>query len=62
LLFSGGLLKETSLDKTKLGKYYRTTVPESVRKLLQMEDDFVEWVLNDEKYVRKDSSEGMANG
>jgi len=53
-------LKETSLDKTKLGKYYRTTVPESVGKLLQMEDDFIEWFFNNGKiYVRKDSSEGM---
>ena len=53
-------MKEISPDKTKMGKYYRTTVPESVGKLLQMEDDFIEWFFNDGKiYVRKDSSEGM---
>jgi succinate dehydrogenase flavin-adding protein (antitoxin of CptAB toxin-antitoxin module) len=50
-------LKKTSLDKTKLGKYYtpysnRTTVPENVRKLLQIEEsDLIEWVFNDEKYT-----------
>jgi len=53
-------LKKTSLDKTKMGKDYWTIVPESVRKLLQMEDDFVERFSNDGKiYVRKDSSKGM---
>jgi bifunctional DNA-binding transcriptional regulator/antitoxin component of YhaV-PrlF toxin-antitoxin module len=46
---------EVSLEKTKLGKYCRTTVPESVRKLLQVgEGEFVEWVFNDGRiYVRK---------
>jgi hypothetical protein len=53
-------LKEISLDKTKLGKYYtpysnRTTVPESVRKPLQIEkSNLIEWVFNDGKiYIGK---------
>ncbi|MCQ5373717.1 MAG: type II toxin-antitoxin system PrlF family antitoxin [Candidatus Methanomethylicia archaeon] len=45
---------EVVLDKTRLGKFYRTTVTESVRKSLNVgQGDFVEWVFNDGKmYVR----------
>jgi len=54
------LSKEIALDKTKLGKFNRTTVPESVRKLLQVkEGDFVEWIFNDGRiFVKKASCEG----
>ena len=50
--------KEVILSKTKIGRYYRTTVPESVRKFLEVkEGDEVEWVFNDGKiYVRKATS------
>lgn len=53
------LSKEIALDKTKLGKFNRTTVPESVRKLLQVkEGDYVEWIFNDGRIlVRKASYE-----
>jgi hypothetical protein len=46
--------EEVVLDKTRLGKFYRTTVTESVRKSLNVgQGDFVEWVFNDGKmYVR----------
>jgi bifunctional DNA-binding transcriptional regulator/antitoxin component of YhaV-PrlF toxin-antitoxin module len=47
--------REVVLDKTRLGRFYRTTVPESVRKFLNVgQGEFVEWVFNDGKiYVRK---------
>jgi len=51
------LSSEIALDKTRIGKFYRTTVPESVRKLLRVgEGDYVEWVFNEGKiFVRKAS-------
>jgi AbrB family looped-hinge helix DNA binding protein len=54
------LSKEIALDKTKLGKFNRTTIPESVRKLLQVkEGDFVEWIFNDGRiFIRKASYKG----
>jgi AbrB family looped-hinge helix DNA binding protein len=54
------LSKEIALDKTKLGKFNRTTIPESVRKLLQVrEGDYVEWIFNDGKiFIRKASYKG----
>jgi AbrB family looped-hinge helix DNA binding protein len=54
------LSKEITLDKTKLGKFNRTTIPESVRRLLQVkEGDFVEWIFNDGRiFIRKASYKG----
>ncbi|RLF01439.1 MAG: hypothetical protein DRK00_11455 [Thermoprotei archaeon] len=51
--------KEIVLCKTKVGRYYRTIIPESVRKFLEVkEGDEIEWVFNDGKiYVRKATSE-----
>ena len=45
------------LAVTRIGKYYRTTVPREVRKILELnEDDEIEWVLeNDRIIVRKRS-------
>jgi len=45
------------LAVTRIGKYYRTTVPREVRKILELnENDEIEWVLeNDRIIVRKRS-------
>jgi len=45
------------LATTRIGKYYRTTVPREVRKILELnENDEIEWVLeNDRIIVRKRS-------
>ena len=35
------------LAKTRIGKYFRTTVPREVRKILEVsENDEIEWILN----------------
>ena len=40
------------LAKTRIGKYYRTTVPREVRKILEVkENDMVEWVLEKDKII-----------
>ena len=40
------------LAVTRIGKYYRTTVPREVRKILELdENDEVEWVLENGKIV-----------
>jgi len=37
---------------TRIGKYYRTTVPREVRKILELnENDEIEWVLENDKIV-----------
>jgi bifunctional DNA-binding transcriptional regulator/antitoxin component of YhaV-PrlF toxin-antitoxin module len=56
--------REVVLDKTRLGRFYRTTVPESVRKFLNVcQGDYVEWVFNDGKiYVRKALSSSGGGG
>ncbi len=42
------------LARTKVGKYFRTTVPREVRKILEIkENDIVEWILEDNKIVIK---------
>jgi len=43
------------MARTRVGRYYRTTVPREVRKLLELrENDEVEWVFeNGVVYVRK---------
>jgi len=48
-----------TLATTRIGKYYRTTVPREVRKLLGInENDLIEWVFEDGKViVRKASGE-----
>jgi bifunctional DNA-binding transcriptional regulator/antitoxin component of YhaV-PrlF toxin-antitoxin module len=47
------------LAKTRIGKYFRTTVPREVRKILEIkENDVVEWVLERDKIiVRKGKNE-----
>ncbi|MEB3788947.1 MAG: AbrB/MazE/SpoVT family DNA-binding domain-containing protein [Desulfurococcales archaeon] len=40
------------LATTKVGKYYRTTIPREVRKLLVIkENDEIEWVFEDNKII-----------
>jgi len=40
------------LARTKVGKYFRTTVPREVRKILEIEEnDIVEWILEDNRIV-----------
>jgi looped-hinge helix DNA binding domain, AbrB family len=40
------------LAVTRIGKYYRTTVPREVRKLLGVdENDEVEWIFEDNKVI-----------
>ena len=48
------------LAKTKVGKYFRTTVPREVRKILEIkENDTVEWILDKDRIiVRKGDSDG----
>jgi len=43
------------MARTRIGRYYRTTVPREVRKLLELrENDEVEWVFeNGAVYARK---------
>ena len=42
------------LATTRIGKYYRTTVPREVRRILELkENDEVEWVLESDKVVVK---------
>ena len=52
--------KEVILNKTRIGRFYRTTVPENVRKFLNIgQGDFVEWIFNDGRiFVRKASYVG----
>lgn len=40
------------LAVTRIGRYYRTTVPREVRKILELnENDEIEWVLESDKIV-----------
>ena len=42
------------LARTKVGKYFRTTVPREVRKILEIkENDIVEWILEGNKIIIK---------
>lgn len=53
----GEMSKEVVLDKTRIGKYYRTTVPDGVRKFLEVgEGDAVEWVFNEGKITIRKAS------
>jgi bifunctional DNA-binding transcriptional regulator/antitoxin component of YhaV-PrlF toxin-antitoxin module len=55
--------REVVLDKTRLGRFYRTTIPENVRKFLNVsQGDFVEWVFAEGKIiVRKAFCEEKTN-
>ncbi len=40
------------LAKTKIGRYFRTTVPREVRKILEVtESDVIEWIFENGKIV-----------
>jgi AbrB family looped-hinge helix DNA binding protein len=40
------------LAVTRVGRYYRTTIPREVRKLLDInENDEIEWVFEDSKVI-----------
>jgi bifunctional DNA-binding transcriptional regulator/antitoxin component of YhaV-PrlF toxin-antitoxin module len=42
------------LSVTRVGRYYRTTVPREVRKLLGVNEfDVVEWVFEDGKIIMR---------
>ncbi|RLG75940.1 MAG: hypothetical protein DRO12_04925 [Thermoprotei archaeon] len=42
------------LAVTRVGRYYRTTIPREVRKLLELkENDEIEWLFEDGKIIVK---------
>lgn len=44
--------REVVLNRTRIGRYFRTTVPSEVRKFLDVDmGDKVEWVFNEGKIV-----------
>ena len=46
------------LATTKVGRYYRTTIPREVRKLLNInENDEIEWVFEDNRVIIKKKGE-----
>lgn len=55
----GAIASMPVLAITRIGRYYRTTVPREVRKLLNIsENDLIEWVFEDGRIVvRKASGE-----
>ena len=56
--------KDVALYKTRLGRFYRTTVPENMRGFPKVGvGDFIEWVFDDGRvYVRRASSGVHVNG
>jgi len=47
-----GISKRVVLKTTRLGRYYRTTVPEEVRKLLDLsEGDELAWILEENRII-----------
>ena len=47
-----GMPKDVILSRIKIGKYYRTTVPREVGKILELkENEEVEWFLEDGKII-----------
>jgi len=49
------------LATTRIGKYYRTTVPREVRRILELkENDEIEWILESDRVVvrRRQGSRG----
>ena len=46
------------LAVTKVGRYYRTTIPREVRKLFNInENDEIEWIFEDNKIIVKKKGE-----
>jgi len=42
------------LATTRVGRFYRTTIPREVRKLLELrEGDEIVWIYNDDKVIIK---------
>lgn len=57
ILIMGAIESMPILAVTKIGRYYRTTIPREVRKLLGLsENDEVEWVFEDGKIVLRKRS------
>ena len=53
------MAKEVVLNKTRIGRYFRTTVPSEVRKFLEVDTgDVVEWVFDDGKIVVRKAISG----
>jgi len=51
------LVREVVLNRTRVGRYFRTTVPSEVRKFLGIgEGDVVEWVFNDSMILVRKAS------
>ena len=54
----GAIERMPVLAVTKVGKYYRTTIPREVRKLLNInENDEIEWIFEDNKVVVRKKGE-----
>lgn len=54
-----GIGRRVVLKKTRVGEYYRTTVPEEVRKLLGIaKGDEILWVLEENRVVVEKAVEG----
>ena len=57
--FKVSIARRVVLNRTRLGKYHRTTVPEEVRKLLNLhEGDEVVWIFEDGRIVVEKVVEG----
>lgn len=58
----GAIVTMPVLAVTRIGKYYRTTVPREVRKILELkENDEIEWVFEDNKIIVKRRSRYPTN-
>ena len=45
--------------ETRIGKYFRTTVPREVRKILEIkENDIVEWMLEKDRIIVRKGDRG----
>jgi len=50
------------LARTKVGKYFRTTVPREVRRILEIEEnDVVEWVLEGDRIMFRKGKNGSGD-
>ena len=50
------------LAVTRIGKFYRTTIPREVRKLLELnEGDEIEWIFEDNRVILKKKGENTLN-
>jgi len=56
-------MKRVTLSRTRVGRYYRTTIPREVRKILGgiKEGDVIEWVLENGKIAVEKPSKGGEN-